>query len=125
VSRQLWCSVYRATPDALSRTYPKTSMAGFFGAFSRRILHAPTYDVHATEEVQRHIVEAIRQFPARRAAEFQTFERPSYERLGWPSTVLDQIAPHADAPLKGATFICPVLLAALIPTVCVGRDGGT
>ncbi len=100
-------------PQLLRRDLYEDTDGWLFGAWSHRILHAPTYDVYAPEQVQLSIVEGIRQFPARRAAEFQTFERPMLEARGWPTTLFDQTAPCAR--LDTGNFKWPVLLVAADP----------
>jgi hypothetical protein len=86
-----------------------------FGLCSYRVLHAPTFHVYADRAIQLRIVQAIREYPARRTAEFQQFERPSLEAAGWPPSILAQIAPHSDTPLTDRDFKWPVLLVAMDP----------
>jgi len=86
-----------------------------FGLCSHRVLDAPTFDVYANTATRLRIVRAIREFPAQRAAEFEAFERPHWQARGIPPTLLGQMTPASDRPLRDADFNWPVLLVAAEP----------
>ncbi|KPK80433.1 MAG: hypothetical protein AMS25_09080 [Gemmatimonas sp. SM23_52] len=86
-----------------------------FGLCSYQVLHAPTFDIYADRATQLRIVQAIREYPARRAAQFQQFERPILEAAGWPPSILAEIAPRSDTPLTDRDFKWPVFLVAMDP----------
>jgi hypothetical protein len=86
-----------------------------FGLCSYRVLDAPTFDIHADTAARQRIVGAIRESPARRAAEFDQFWRPDWEARGLPTALITQITPRADQPLTGESFNSPVLVVATEP----------
>ena len=106
VLEQVWCSRRR-----FARFFHEPEGGWAFGAVSFRVLSAPMFDVFAPEDVSRRIVDAIRAAPARRAAEFATYERPAYEASGaYSAELLDQMTPPPNEPLRDASFRSPVLL---------------
>ncbi len=80
-----------------------------FGLWEDSVLHAPTFGVVASEEVQRRIASALEAYPARRVIEFEQFERAAYEKAGWPPEVIEHVTPRADAQLTPAQFQAPIL----------------
>ncbi len=86
-----------------------------FGLCSYHILDAPTFDIHADTATHLRIVEAIREAPGRRAAEFDQFWRPHWGARGLPPALITQITPRPDEPLAEKGFTWPVLLFASEP----------
>lgn len=80
-----------------------------FGLSEDSVLHAPTFGVVAPEETQLRIVSALEAYPTRRVEEFEQYERPHYERLGWPREVIEHITPRPDARLTQEHFQAPIL----------------
>ncbi len=89
-----------------------------FGLCFYRVLDAPTFDVYADTPTRLRIVSAIREAPARRAAEFEQFERPNWEARGVPPALLVQMTPRPDQPLTVEGFQWPILLVATEPDTC-------
>lgn len=82
----------------------------WFDAFRYTILHAPTFYSWAPETLLQEIILAIREFPVRRLAEFEAFERPHYERLGWPPEVIEKAGPKPGFQPNPERFSWPILL---------------
>jgi hypothetical protein len=105
VVQRVWRSRNRA--EQFFRQNP----GGFaFGLVSYRVLHAPMFDVFAPDPIARGIVDAIREYPARRAAQFAALERPRYAANGYPAALLEQMAPRPSEPLNDQSFRSPLLL---------------
>ncbi len=83
-----WIVVERvaSTPRRFERALAEVRVTDgwAFGACYYRILDAPTFDIHADTAT---IVGAIRESPARRAAEFEQYWRPHWEARGLPQAL--------------------------------------
>lgn len=106
--REPW-NVFLQVPTDTRRTDCILNTPGWaFGLYTYRVLHAPRFDKYAQPIVCRRIAQAIREYPARRAAFFEQTERPFYEANGWP--LLDQLAPRAERRLRPSDFRSPILV---------------
>ena len=101
----------RSSPRRSER-FPQTLTGIQFGRVSLRVLHAPMFDRFAPEATKKRILDAIREFPAKRAADFAQFERPMYLANGYSPELLEQMTPRADEPLTDRRFRSPILLVA-------------
>ncbi len=105
VVEQVWRS-----PRRVERVLRETQRGWGFGLVAFRVLDAPMFDIFAPNPVARGIVDAMRAYPASRAAQFEAVERPSYEANGYPAALLKQMAPRPNEPLNDQNFRSPVLL---------------
>ena len=83
-----------------------------FGLWEDSVLHAPTFGVVASGEIQLRIISALEAYPARRVVEFEQFERPNYEKAGWPHDVIEHMTPRPEAQLTAEHFNSPILTTA-------------
>lgn len=95
-----------------------------FGFYKDNVLHAPTFGIVAPEETQLRVISALEAYPARRAAEFEQFERPFLERTGWPRDVIEHETPKPDAELQVELFKSPILTTGANGQHFLGRSTG-
>lgn len=109
VLKRTWCSAAkfrRVITEARSK-----GGGWLFPAFRYQVLHAPTFHVWASDEQVADIIGAIEDYPRRRVEEFNAFERPQYERFGWPPHIIEMAAPQPGFELEAESFRWPVLVA--------------
>lgn len=113
VLKRKWCSA--AKFDRMIAEARSQGGGWLFSAFRYEVLHAPTFHVWASDEQVANIIRAIEDYPRRRVEEFNAFERPQYERFGWPPHVIEMAAPQPGFELEAESFRWPILVVVDAP----------